>query len=94
MSAPTWEQYMIPTLRALSDGVVRQRREVYEAAAELLNLGDYERSVLLGSGQKQWENRAGWALSYLKTAGAVDNLARGRYQINQSGRDLLARHPD
>lgn len=93
MPAPTWDQYMIPSLRVLTDGEVRRTREIVTAAAELLDVTAEERAILIPSGQEQWVNRGNWALSYLARAGAVERPRRGRYRITEIGRGLLAHHP-
>lgn len=94
MSAPTWDQYMVPSLRVLSDGEVHRGRDVVAAAADLLGVSAEQRSVVIPSGQDQWMNRGNWALSYLARAGAVERPARGRYVITQIGRGLIEAYPN
>ena len=93
MPAPTWDQYMIPSLHVLVDGQVRRSREIVDRAADLLQLSETDRAVLIPSGQEQWKNRGNWALSYLARAGAVERPSRGRYVITEVGRELLEAHP-
>lgn len=93
MPAPTWDQYMIPTLHVLVDGQERRTREIVARAADLLQLSETDRAVLIPSGQEQWKNRGNWALSYLARAGAVERPSRGRYVITEVGRKLLEAHP-
>lgn len=94
MSAPKWDQYMIPSLRVLADGEVRRTREVVAAAADLLGVTAEQRAILIPSGQEQWVNRGNWALSYLARAGAVERPSRGRYRIAEIGRKLLIEHSE
>jgi len=94
MTAPTWDQYMAPSLRVLADGEVHQFRNLTAAAADLLGVTTEQRAILIPSGQQQYLNRGGWALSYLARVGAVERPSRGRYQITEVGRQLLAEHPD
>ena len=94
MPAPTWDQYMIPSLHVLVDGQVRRSREIVARAADLLQLSETDRAVLIPSGQEQWKNRGNWALSYLARAGAVERPSRGRYVITEVGRGLLEAHPN
>lgn len=94
MAAPTWDQYMAPSLKVLLDGEVHRSRQIVEAAADLLALTDEQRQITIPSGQEQWVNRGNWALSYLARAGAVERPARGRYRITEIGRALVAQHPD
>ena len=94
MPVPTWDQYMAPSLRILTDGQIHRTREIVEAAAELLGVTEEQRQILIPSGQEQWVNRGNWALSYLARAGATERPSRGRYRITDVGRQLLSSHPD
>lgn len=94
MPVPTWDQYMAPSLRVLSDGEVHRTRQIVEAAADLLGLTDDQRQILIPSGQQQYRNRGNWALSYLSRVGAAERPTRGNYRITDLGRELLADHPD
>lgn len=91
---PTWDEYMAPCLRVLSDGEVHRTRPIVQAAADLLGVTADQREILIPSGQEQWVNRGNWALSYLARAGAAERPSRGRYRITDVGRKLLAEHPD
>lgn len=93
MAVPTWDEYMAPSLRVLSDGEVHRARQIVEAAADLLGVTAEQRTILIPSGQEQYRNRGMWALSYLARAGAVERPARGSYRITDIGRRLLAEHP-
>lgn len=92
-SAPTWDKYMAPALRAPTDGEVHRARAIVEAGAVDLGLSAEHRAILIPSGQEQYRNRGAWALSYLARVGAVERPARGQYRITDVGRRLLAQHP-
>lgn len=94
MAAPTWDQYMAPSLRVLLDGEIHRSRRIVEGAAELLDLTPEQRQITIPSGQEQWVNRGNWALSYLTRVGAIERTSRGHYRITEVGRKLLADHPD
>lgn len=94
MSMPTWQQFMAPVLRVLLDGRPIRRRELYELVADEARISEEQRSELLSSGQVKFENRIGWATSYLNRVGALERPQRATYQITDQGRGLLARHPD
>src|SRR5699024_779574 len=91
---PTWDMFMVPVLRALSDGQVVRLRELREAVAVAEQITEEQRTELLPSGQPKVENRIGWAASYLNRVGALERPARGQYVITHTGRTLLADHPD
>lgn len=85
---------MAPSLRVLSDGEVYRAREIVETAADLLEVTEVQRQLLIPSGQQQYVNRGNWALSDLARVGAAERPSRGRYRITEVGRQLLAEHPD
>lgn len=93
MSMPTWEEFMAPSLRVLSDGEVHRTRAIVEASADLLGVTAEQRQVVIPSGQEQYRNRGNWALSYLARVGALERPSRGQYLITDIGRQLLADHP-
>jgi restriction system protein len=90
---PTWDQFMIPVLTALSDDHTRGRRELYDLVAELVHLTDAQRVETLNSGQLKYENRIGWSITHLVKAKAVERPSRGQHVITDLGRTLLNEHP-
>jgi len=90
---PTWEGFMVPCLKALSDGAVLNRRELRELVADVAGLSEEQRAVVLSSGQPMYANRIGWALSQLARVGALARPTRGNYTITEAGRQVLAHYP-
>lgn len=72
MPIPTYDRFIEPVLRLLAQRPSgAPAREVYEAAAQALNLTDADRKELLPSGaQEIYKNRAGWAHDRLCGASA------------------------
>lgn len=91
---PTWEQFISPTLLVLSNGETRSRRELYALVSDAAGLTDEHLTDTLTSGGLKYQNRIGWATSYLGRVGALERPARGQYFITEVGRQLLADHPD
>lgn len=92
---PTWEGFLIPVLRVMQDGVVRHRREFQPMVADAVGLTPDQREELLPSGmQVKYENRIGWAVSYLANVGAMDRPKRGEYSVTDAGREVLRRFPE
>lgn len=91
---PTWEAFLAPSLRVLVDGLPHRAREIRERVATDLGLSEAARGELIPSGERRWENRANWALSYLGRFGAADRPVRGTYQITDAGRALLRERPE
>lgn len=85
---------MLPLLRLASDGKEHRFRDAIEALATHFGLTDAERAEMLPSGTAAlFDNRVGWARTYLKQAGLLDSPKRGIFRINERGRTLLARQP-
>lgn len=92
---PTWEGFMIPTLRVLSDGVMRHQREFQPLVADAVNLTDEQKAEVLPSGsQLKYQNRIGWGVSFLTNVGALERPKRGHYQITEAGKQLLQLFPN
>jgi restriction system protein len=53
-----------------------------------------ERSVLLPSGQQPiFDNRVGWAKTYMKKAGLLEGPTRGYFQITAKGKEVINSNP-
>lgn len=94
MPIPDYQTLMLPVLRLAEDGLEHRFRDAVERLASGFNLTDAERSELLASGaQPVFDNRVGWARSYLKQAGLLHSPKRGIFQITDLGKSLLADAP-
>lgn len=92
---PNWEGFMIPTLRVLSDGVVRHWREFQPLVADQAKLTTAQRQELLPSGnQLKYENRIGWAVSFMTNVGALARPKRGHYTITEAGKQIIGMFPN
>lgn len=92
---PTWEEFMIPTLHVMSDGVARHWREFQPLVAEQANLTPEQKTEVLPSGnQLKYQNRIGWGVSFLTNVGALERPKRGYYRITDAGKELLGLFPD
>jgi restriction system protein len=85
---------MLPVLNLASDGKEHKFSQAVEKLADELDLTAEERSELLPSGsQALFNNRVGWARSYLKQAGLLASPKRGFFTITQKGTELLEANP-
>lgn len=92
---PTWEGFMIPTLRVLSDGTVRHWREFQPLVAKEAKLSDAQKTEMLASGRRlKYKDRIGWCVSFLTNVGALSRPSRGHYQITDAGRTLIKLFPN
>lgn len=94
MAIPDYQTLMLPVLRLASDGSEHKFSKAVEELADEFNLSSEERNELLPSGsQAVFNNRVGWARSYLKQAGLLASPKRGFFTITQKGSELIATNP-
>ncbi|HWQ31780.1 MAG TPA: restriction endonuclease [Blastocatellia bacterium] len=90
MAIPDYQTLMLPLLRYASDGQEHSLREAIERLADQFRLSDDERKELLPSGQQAtFDNRVGWARTYLKKAGLLTGSRRGYFVITDRGKSIL-----
>lgn len=90
MAIPTFDQFIEPLLRFLSEQNEPARTtEIYRALAERVGLSEDERAELLPSRvQPIYENRIGWAHDRLKRADLSFSPKRGQWQLTEKGREF------
>ena len=95
MAIPDYQSIMLPLLQFAADQQEHALRETIDALAEQFNLTAEERKELLPSGrQATFNNRVGWARTYLKKAELLTSTRRGYYRISERGLTVLAEKPD
>jgi len=81
---------MYPLLVLASDQQEHTMEEAYEVLAQQSALTAEDRAELLPSGaQSRYENRVGWARTYLTKAGLLESPSRGRFKITKQGLQVL-----
>ena len=79
---------MLPLLRLVSDRQEHKYRDIIENLATAYQVTEEERKELLASGnQAVFDNRVGWAKTYLKKAGLLESLLKIRgseYLLNSN----------
>ncbi len=95
MAIPDFQSIMLPLLRLISDGRERRFREAVEDLATHFGLTNSERLELLPSGKyPTFDNRVGWANTYMKKAGLIESSRRGYLNITDRGMELLGNNPE
>jgi restriction system protein len=95
MAIPDFQTLMLPLLRHAADGQEHRVRDLIDQLADEFSLTEAERMELLPSGQQPvFDNRVGWARTYLKKAGLLESPRRGWMQITQRGLDVLKQRPE
>jgi len=94
MTIPDYQTIMLPLLRFASDGVEHRFRDAVEALAKHFDLSEEERLELLPSGRyPAFDNRVGWASTYMKKAGLIEGPRRGYLKITARGLSVLRERP-
>lgn len=94
MAIPYFEMITLPLLEFLGDQQEHSTREAIDALANKFSLSQEERRTLLPSGQQAiFNNRVGWARTYMKKAGLIDSTRRGFLIIRVRGLDVLKQKP-
>jgi restriction system protein len=94
MAIPDYQTLMLPLLRFAASGMECKFRDAVEALAKEFQLTPEERSELLPSGTAfLFDNRVGWARTYLKQANMLESPKRGLFRITDRGKAVLAESP-
>jgi restriction system protein len=94
MAIPDYQTVMLPLLKFLGDGGEHSLREAIDGLADEFALTEAERTEMLASGQQAiFNNRVGWARTYLKKAGLLESTRRAFFRITDRGKKVLAGAP-
>ncbi len=89
MPVPDYQSLMRPLLELASDGQEHTLREAIETLAQRLNLTEEDRRELIPSGQEaKFDNRVGWARTYLGKAGLLESTGRAKFRISERGLEV------
>jgi restriction system protein len=92
---PDYQSLMLPLLKLLSDKKEHNYRTLVEKLAIEFKVTDEERKELLTSGnQTIFDNRVGWAKTYLKKAGLLESPKRATFVITDVGLNTLKKNLD
>ncbi len=94
MAIPDFQSIFLPLLKACADGKEHTKQELIPLLTKQFELTGAELEIKLASGkQGMFDNRVGWAKSYLKQAGLLENLKRGVFRITARGMQVLSENP-
>jgi restriction system protein len=95
MAIPDYQSIMLPLLKEVADRQEHKFRDVIESLSIFFRQTSEERKELLPSGQQPiFDNRVGWARTYLKKAGLLESPKRAAILISQRGIDVLKQNPE
>lgn len=93
-TVPPYHTLMLPLLKVMGSRNEMTTKQMRDEVAENLGLTVEALSERLPSGtQSAFDNRMGWARTYLYKAGLLDRPRRATYAISETGKKLLANHP-
>lgn len=91
---PDFQTLMRPLLTSLSDGQPRSVKSVRSFLAEEFQLTQEDLEELIPSGRaKTFNNRVGWATTYLNRSGLIERPKQATYAITERGREVLKANP-
>lgn len=92
---PDFQIIMLPILKFAGDNAEHSGRELIDYICNLFGLNDIERREKFPSGNDIIiNNRVGWARSYLKKAGLLEDPKRGYFKITERGIEVLKENPE
>ncbi|WP_137818365.1 restriction endonuclease [Pseudomonas sp. 2FG] len=90
MPIPDFQTLMRPLLELHKDGLEHLNRDLVEKLAEQFSLTEDERREMLPSGRaKLFDNRVGWAKTYISNAGLIQSPRRAISVITTKGIEAL-----
>ena len=94
MGIPDYQSLMLPLLELAGDQQEHSLRQAVDALANRFGLTDTNLRELLPSGrQRTFDNRVGWARTYLGKAGLLESPRRGIFRITSSGMQVISAPP-
>ena len=94
MTIPDYQTIMLPLLKLAGDKKEHSIREAIDSVSGLFRLSDEQKKEVLPSGRSYIiDNRVGWARTYLKKAGLLEDTRRSYFRITEEGLGALAKSP-
>ena len=95
MPIPDFQTFMRPLLVSIEDGSEHDLKDVKKSLINKFKVTDEDLQVKIPSQRAyRFDNRLGWANTYLKKAGLISSKRRGFLQITEQGKQFLLQHPD
>jgi restriction system protein len=82
MPIPDYQSVMLPLLRVAADGKIHTVRDAIDTLANQFGRGT----------DRVFDNRIGWARTYLKKAGLIEYPQRGYFKVTDRGQKLLVQN--
>jgi len=90
MSLPNYQSFYSPFLKALGDGNIHIFKDLKKDVIQQMGLSEEDLAEKLPSGRQSiFENRIGWARTYLKKAGLIESPERAKFILTDEGKKAL-----
>lgn len=94
MAIPKYYETYRPFLECLKDGQQHAYKNIKDYIASAMSISEEERKIMLPSGKQAiFDNRIGWARTYLKKAELIDCPSRAVFVITPEGERALKEAP-
>ncbi|MBP7480803.1 MAG: restriction endonuclease [Spirochaetaceae bacterium] len=94
MPIPDFQSFMRPLLESIKDGKEHELKEVKKVLILLFKITEDElREKIPSQRAFVFDNRLGWANTYLKKAGLISSQRRAYLEITDDGKKYLEVHP-
>lgn len=90
MSLPNYQSFYAPFLKALTDGNIHIFKDLKKDVIQQMGLSEEDLAEKLPSGRQSiFENRIGWAKTYLKKARLIESPERAKFILTDEGKKAL-----
>jgi restriction system protein len=89
-----YQSLMLPFMKTIRDKREHAFGDIADTLAKAFRLTEAGKREILPSGiQTRFDNRVGWARTYLKKAGLLESAGRGKFRITERGIQVLNSNP-
>lgn len=93
MAIPTFDNFLIPFLEELKDNQIHTMKEIKANIAKKFKMSEQDLCELTNSGYKRFDDRVGWARTYLKKSLLISSPERAKFKIEERGIKALNDNP-
>lgn len=94
MAVPTYDEFFLPLLTLLAERGQVRFADAKHLLAERMGVSEEDQRELLPSGkQRRYDNRVGWASTYLRKASLIHYPTRGVLELTPNGEELMTTNP-
>nr|WP_295576114.1 restriction endonuclease [uncultured Intestinibacter sp.] len=90
---PTYEEIMLPLLKFIYNGEIHNNKECEKELGNIFGLTEQQLAEKLGSGKRKFYDRLNWSKTYLRKAGLIEDISRGKFKITEEGKQLVDSNP-